>query len=107
MFSPFRQHGESVDIPKRAACVALIYDQRPSQNPDVSASLVKTFGLSKAEARVCTTLLTGKSAQEAADALNISPNTVKTHLSRIFHKTGVHSQPALLHLLSTQAQTWN
>ena len=107
VFSPFTQHTESVDLPKRAACVALIYDERPSHHPDLPADLAGAYGLSKAEMRLCKTLLTGKTAQQAADALNISPNTVKTHLSRIFHKTGVHSQAALLHLLTARSQTWN
>lgn len=65
------------------------------------------FGLSKAESRVCQALLSGKSAQEAAVALHISPNTIKTHLARIFNKTGVHSQTALLQLLTRRSQTWS
>ena len=51
--------------------------------------------------------LSGKSAQEAAVALHISPNTIKTHLARIFNKTGVHSQTALLQLLTTRPPTWS
>lgn len=107
VFSPFTQHTESVDLPKRPACVALIYDEQRSRHPDLPADLAGAYGLSKAEARLCETLLTGKTTQQAADALNISPNTVKTHLSRIFHKAGVHSQAALLHLLTARSQTWN
>ena len=106
VFSPLTKHSETAELPGRAACVALIYDERGHQ-PDLPADLAGTYGLSKAEVRLCKTLLTGKTAQQAADALNISPNTVKTHLSRIFHKTGVHSQTALLHLLTTQVQTRN
>ncbi len=107
VFSPFTQHTESVDLPKRAACVALIYDERPGHHPDLAADLAGAYGLSKAEVRLCKALLTGKTTQEAADTLNISPNTVKTHLSRIFHKTSVHSQAALLHLLAARSQTWS
>ena len=53
VFSPFRQQTESVDIPKRAACIALIYDERRNRHPDLSADLTKAYGLSKAEARLC------------------------------------------------------
>ncbi len=49
-------------------------------------------------------LFSGRSAQEAADALNTSPNTVKSHLAQIFQKTGVHSRTALLHLITTRSQ---
>jgi DNA-binding CsgD family transcriptional regulator/PAS domain-containing protein len=107
VFSPLRQLTETVHLPQRAACVALIYDEQNNHHPGLPADLASAYGLSKAEVRVCKALLTGKSAQEVADTLNISPNTVKTHLSRIFHKTSVHSQAALLHLLTTRAQTWN
>lgn len=102
LFSPISQRTESVDLPRRAACIALIYDQQPIQHADLSTALIQAYGLSKAEARVCKALLSGKSAQEAAVALNISRNTVKTHLARIFHKTGVHSQTALLQLMTAR-----
>ncbi|MCL4791972.1 MAG: helix-turn-helix transcriptional regulator, partial [Gammaproteobacteria bacterium] len=102
LFSPISQRTESVDLPKRAACIALIHDQQPIQHADLSTALIQAYELSKAEARVCKALLSGKSAQEAAVALNISRNTVKTHLARIFHKTGVHSQTALLQLMTTR-----
>jgi DNA-binding CsgD family transcriptional regulator len=45
-------------------------------------------------------MLEGKSLVEAATVLTISRNTAKTHLARIFAKTGVASQASLLRLLS-------
>ena len=35
----------------------------------------------------------------AADALNLSPTTVRTHIARIYDKTGARSQGALIKLL--------
>ncbi|MFZ1625109.1 MAG: helix-turn-helix transcriptional regulator [Gammaproteobacteria bacterium] len=107
VFSPLSQHTGSADFPQQAACLALIYEPRRNSHSELSAALIKRYALSKAEARLCKTLVSGKSTQEAADALNISTNTVKTHLAGIFHKTGVHSQTALLHLLTTRSEPWN
>ena len=106
VFSPLNQRSGSLDLVKRAACIALIYGPRFNSNPDPSGTLMTTYGLSKAEARLVKTLLTGKTMREAAAALSISPNTAKTHLSRVFHKTGVHSQTALLHLIANQTRLW-
>lgn len=107
VFLPLNQRTESFDLPRRAACVAMIYDQPNGELPDASTALTRTYGLSRAEARVCQAILSGKSATEAAVALHISPNTIKTHLARIFNKTGVHSQTALLQLLTTRPPTWS
>jgi DNA-binding CsgD family transcriptional regulator/PAS domain-containing protein len=107
VFSPLSRRIESFDLPQRTACVAMIHDQSNGEQPDVSNDLAMAFGLSKAESRVCQALLSGKSAQEAAVALHISPNTIKTHLARIFNKTGVHSQTALLQLLTRRSQIWS
>lgn len=105
VFSQLTQHTGSSDFPQRAACIALINDRQQSNFPKLSPELIATFGLSKAESRLCKTLLSGKTMQEASDELSISHNTAKTHLSRIFHKTGVHSQTALLHLITSLSQT--
>jgi DNA-binding CsgD family transcriptional regulator len=107
VFSPLIPHGGSTDLPQQAACIALIHDLRRNRRPDLATTLITAYGLSKAEGRVCESLLAGKTTQEAAAALNVSPNTVKTHLARIYEKTGVHSQTALLHLLTQQSRTWN
>jgi DNA-binding CsgD family transcriptional regulator len=62
--------------------------------------LRSTYGLTSAEVRLCQAMLEGKSLSEAASDTRISRNTAKTHLSRVFNKTGVRSQSALLRLLS-------
>jgi DNA-binding CsgD family transcriptional regulator len=85
--------------------MALIHEPGPAPQPDLSAALVRIYGLSKAEARLCRALLDGQSAQEAAVTLNVSHNTIKTHLAGIFQKTGVHSQTALLQLLTKRSRT--
>jgi len=54
--------------------------------------------LSPAERAVFDLCLQGCSAGDVASALNISPNTVKTHNRNIFAKMGVSSQRELLTL---------
>lgn len=53
-------------------------------NPSARAAL----GLSPAELRVLEALAAGRSNKEIAQQLEISPNTVKTHVTRIFEKLG-------------------
>jgi DNA-binding CsgD family transcriptional regulator len=106
-FSPFNAHTVLVDSPRKAACIALICASQQDRPPELTAALINAYGFSKAEARVCAALLTGKTTQETAATLNVSTNTVKTHLATIYQKTGVHSQTGLLYLLTVQFRTWN
>ena len=53
-------------------------------NPAARASL----GLSAREGEVLEALAAGRSNKEIARALGMSPNTVKTHLSRLYEKLG-------------------
>ena len=61
------------------------------------------FGFSPAQTRVAEALIAGHDRQGAADHLNVSLNTVRTHLQRMFEKTGVHSQQALVRILLSAA----
>ncbi|MBQ9067968.1 MAG: response regulator transcription factor, partial [Eggerthellaceae bacterium] len=52
--------------------------------------------LSRRERQVYVLLLEGKSNGEISAALNVSQNTVKTHVSRVFDKLNVNSRIELL-----------
>ncbi|MGB3338779.1 MAG: helix-turn-helix transcriptional regulator [Devosia sp.] len=45
----------------------------------------------------------GLSLPEIAIAMGVTTNTARTHLNRVFEKTGVHSQPALVRVLLSAA----
>lgn len=62
--------------------------------------LTQLHRLTPAEARVAASLAHGSSAVDAAEALGVSVNTVKTHLRRVFEKTGVSRQAELASLLA-------
>lgn len=89
----------------------------PSSTPDASPSVVifisdpvrpklsttrlleQLFGLTHSEARLCLLLANGATLDEAAQTLEVTRNTAKTHLSAAFAKTGVARQPALVQLI--------
>ena len=51
-----------------------------------------------AEARFCRALLNEGSVQRAADSIEVSINTGRSHLKKIFAKLGVRSQSQLFRL---------
>ena len=62
--------------------------------------LREVYGLTPAQARVARSLFAGRSVEETAGALDLSLNTVRTHLKQIFTKCEVNSQAELMHLLA-------
>lgn len=56
------------------------------------------YALTPAETRVLEQIAAGRSGGVAANELGIAPSTVKTHLLRIFDKTGTRSQADLARL---------
>ena len=52
--------------------------------------------LSKRENEVVKAVLKGYSNKQIAEELEISPNTVKTHLQHVFHKMKVSSKTELI-----------
>jgi DNA-binding CsgD family transcriptional regulator len=54
------------------------------------------YGLTGGELRVLLALLEGLTAGEAAVRFGISSSTVKTHLQRLFEKTGTSRQAELV-----------
>ena len=61
--------------------------------------LQSTYGLTPAEAKVAVSLLDSGSAQEVADKLGTSLNTVRTQIKQIYAKLGVDTRPRFIKLL--------
>jgi DNA-binding CsgD family transcriptional regulator len=59
---------------------------------------VRRYGITPAECRVLMLLAQGMSPHETADALGCSEPTVRTHMQRLFTKTGTSGQPDLMRL---------
>jgi DNA-binding CsgD family transcriptional regulator len=63
------------------------------------ALLQELFGLTAAEAVFAAEISRGDGLQAVADRLAIAPTTARTHLTRIFEKTGTRRQAELVRLL--------
>ena len=59
--------------------------------------------LSGPEARPRGLVIEGLSLPEIAERMSITANTARTHLNRVFEKTGVRTQPALVRVLLSSA----
>ena len=74
-----------------AAAAVFVSVAGVTPTPAIEA-IAALFGLTPAEARVVTQIAEGKSRKEIALAQGVSDGTVKTQLSTIFDKTGMHDQ---------------
>ena len=59
----------------------------------------EVFGLSGGQKRLAREVAEGFGLTDAAHSLGISINTARTHLTRVYEKTGVNSQSALVRLV--------
>ena len=82
------------------ATVALFVHDPEEASAIVEDLIADGLGLSKAEAAVAARMWEGDTIQDAANALGISANTVKTHLKVIFEKAEVDRQAALVRKLA-------
>lgn len=59
------------------------------------------FGLTPAEARVFEQIAIGRTVSEVSEALEVERSTVRTHLLRLFEKTGAKRQAELIQLATS------
>ncbi|TMJ53218.1 MAG: helix-turn-helix transcriptional regulator [Alphaproteobacteria bacterium] len=64
------------------------------------AQIMDAYGLTQAEARVALAASSGSTVLETAQLLGLSPNTIKTHLRRVFAKTATGRQAELARLIA-------
>ena len=85
----------------RPAIVAAVITKDTEQRGSVLVpDLAVAFGLTPGEKRLAGLVAGGLGLKEAAEMLGITRNTVRTHMKRVYAKTGVHSQADLVRLLS-------
>jgi DNA-binding CsgD family transcriptional regulator len=85
-------------VTSQPMAIILVNDPDKNNKPD-AAQLREKFGLTPAEAAFAVEISTGDGIQAAADRLLISRSTARTHLSRIFDKTGTRRQAELVRVL--------
>jgi DNA-binding CsgD family transcriptional regulator/PAS domain-containing protein len=108
--SPVRALPLSIIVAPLRADDAAVFHSQPSvlvcvtdleAGANLSArKLRELFQFTPAEARLAVALHDGASPREAAASLGISIHTANIHIGRIFDKTGVNKQSALLRLLT-------
>lgn len=106
--APFRSPVVLGEDEKGAAvvCSLLVMDSVTYLDIDPAADLDRrlaaaqmVFGLSAGQMALAARIVSGESLTDAAGSLGISINTARTHLRRIYDKTGVSAQTALVRLL--------
>jgi DNA-binding CsgD family transcriptional regulator/PAS domain-containing protein len=94
-----RDQCENLATPFVAACALFVQD--PLTAPLVPGeAFARLFDLTPAELDVLLALAAGRSPQGVADVLNIALSTVKSHLHKIFEKTGTLRQADLVRLVA-------
>lgn len=80
------------------AVAIVIIDADSAFTPDASA-LAELYSLTPAEARVTSLLVQGRSMEDVASQLGVSLETIRTHVRRVFSKTGTNRQGELIALV--------
>lgn len=96
---PISVGGNGPDHPARQYIQIFIYDPA-HREPVHGEALQSVHGLTDAETKVCELLYSNLSLADIGNRLNISVNTVKTHLAGIFRKIGINSQRELMQYLA-------
>jgi DNA-binding CsgD family transcriptional regulator len=86
------------------ATVALFVSLGDSHVAPTEAMLVTLFDLTPAESRVMALAASGNGLAEIAAVLSLSENTIKTHLGRVYSKTGTSRMAELVALTASIAR---
>jgi DNA-binding CsgD family transcriptional regulator/PAS domain-containing protein len=85
---------------KDAAVLLFVVD--PANRRSIPlGQLIDAYGLTRAEARVALAASSGNTVIESARLLGLSPNTIKTHLRRVFAKTATARQAELAGVIAS------
>ena len=82
------------------AVAALFVQKAAIDRPSLPESIARHYELTPTELRVLLSIVDIGGAPEVADALGIGTGTVKTHLGRLFQKTGTRRQADLVKLVA-------
>jgi DNA-binding CsgD family transcriptional regulator/PAS domain-containing protein len=97
LITPLDTQASVEKFPKPAAMI--IVSDPEQQGETTEEVLRKLYDLTPAEARLTGLLRQGKSVAEACAELQVTSNTARTHLKRVFQKTGARRQSDLVRLV--------
>jgi DNA-binding CsgD family transcriptional regulator len=84
--------------------MAVVFVADPDQDAESSQSRLRAlYGITGAEAKVANLVSSGSGVKGAARTLGIAPSTARTHLHRVFEKTGTRRQAELANLVNRLA----
>jgi DNA-binding CsgD family transcriptional regulator len=95
LLGQFRQF---IGLPRPMVLVLITDPER--QPPGIGDQLMQLFKLTRKEAAMAAKLGEGRSVEQAAEELSVTYETARTHLRRIFSKTGTSRQAELLLLIA-------
>lgn len=96
---PLERRSSRTGFPLEAVAAVFVADGTGPMTAPTDA-LMLLYGLTPAEARVLELVVSGRSSPEIASTLGIASSTVRTHLLRVFDKTGRHRRAELVRLAS-------
>lgn len=106
LLAPLRSGAKPFGLAQRPAAILFVTDpDRAILSP--LDWVRQQFGLTAAEASFAGEIMMGAGIQAASDRLQISRSTGRTHLARIFEKTGTHRQAELVRLLLQRGHVEN
>jgi DNA-binding CsgD family transcriptional regulator len=88
-------------VPRSSRAQAVLFLTDPEQMRGTRLADLAELGLTRAEAAFAVEFVTGHPLQVCAGRLGISTTTAKSHLQRIFEKTGASRQAELMRLILT------
>jgi DNA-binding CsgD family transcriptional regulator len=93
--------GRFSDLNVKDAAVLVFIIDPANRNSIPLARIMDAYDLTQAEARVALASSLGKTVLETAKLLGLSPNTIKTHLRRVFAKTATARQAELARVVAS------
>ena len=91
----------------RPTAIVVVAAPGHSSIGNVEHALKMLFGLTAAEAKAACLIAKGMGVQTAAADLGVEPSTVRTHLVRVYAKTGTRRQAELAELIGQFAGVAN
>jgi DNA-binding CsgD family transcriptional regulator len=94
---------KNIQAPDDRIFALLLSGPSPADSNASLGALALLYDLTVAETRVFRMLCAGVPASRIADELKAAPSTIKTHILRIYEKTGLHRQSDLVALAGSLA----
>ena len=98
---PLSSRPSEVAQPGQGGCAAVVIREITRPSAISSEFFARCYGVTQAERRLLEILAEGMTVTEAGHALQVSLNTVKSHLKSLFAKTGTNRQAELMRLALT------